>query len=262
MLALAANPGQFFGPADMLAAYKNIECSVAGGTAVVSVNKYRNDRKPSPAEGGCQHATRIKDALMGVAKDALSRAGGNKAYVDAFLGKGSPWAISAVLETLVDNSDGFIKKYGNAAKGSPERKCADLLADDNMSWEAALQAVCDEWIGLDCNGFVGNWLRVVQPDFKLTPDDRADNVRAKAKTIRTRIQDFEFWDVMCYARNEHIAVINDRGSTATRFWVCQSAGGGPRMNEFAIVPAGPKTFKLAAPTAQDIGYDFYVVSLW
>ena len=262
MFGVPVNPGQFFGPADMLAAYKNIECSVAGGTAVVSVNRYRNANKKSAAEGGCQDAERIKNALLGVAKDALSRAGGAKAYVDVFFGKGSPWAIGSVLETLVDNSDAFIKKYGKAAKGTPERKCADFLADDNLSWEAALQAVCNEWIGLDCNGFVGNWLKIVQPDFKLTQDDRADNVRAKAKTIRTRIEDFEYWDVMCYTKNEHIAAINQRASSATRFAVCQSAGGGPRMNEFGILRAGPNTFRLAAPTAQDIGNEFYVVSLW
>jgi hypothetical protein len=44
--------------------------------------------------------------------------------------------------------------------------------------------------------------------------------------------------------------------------VAQSAGGGPRMNEFAFLQTGTNTFKLAAPTKDDIGYDFYVISLW
>jgi hypothetical protein len=66
---------------------------------------------------------------------------------------------------------------------------------------------------------------------------------------------------MCYAANEHIAAI-DRPSATDKFSVCQSAGGGPRMNEFGFIKTGTKTFKLAAPTPQDIGYEFYVISLW
>jgi hypothetical protein len=262
MFGFGANPGQFFGPSDMLYAFKNIECSVAGGTAVVSVNKYRNANNASPAAGGCQDAIIIKDSLRQVASDAWSRAGGAKAYMDVFTGKGSPWAIGSVLETFAFYSDAFIKTFGKVAPGTPQRKCADLLADKKLSWGQTLQAICDEYIGLDCNGFVGNWLRVVAPEFKLTPDDRADNVRRQAKAIRTRIEDIEYWDVMCYTKNEHIAAIQERASSPSRFWVCQSAGGGPRINEFGLLRTGSSIFKLAAPTAQDIGYDFYVVSLW
>jgi hypothetical protein len=96
------------------------------------------------------------------------------------VGKGSPWAIAGVLETLAVHSDAFIRAYAKN-KGTPEAKCAALLADDGLTWEETLQRICDEYIGLDCNGFVGNWLKVVQPDFKLNQNDRADNVRAKAK---------------------------------------------------------------------------------
>ena len=262
MFGFSANPGQNFGPSDMLYAFKNMECTVGGGTAVVSVNKYRNANKASPADGGCQDAIAIKDSLRQVASDAWTRAGGAKAYMDVFTGKGSPWAIASVLETFGAYSDAFIKTFGKSGGGTPQRRCADILADKNLSWEQTLQSICDAFIGLDCNGFVGNWLRVVAPEFRLTPDDRADNVRAKAKAIRARIEDIEYWDVMCYSKNEHIAVIQGQASSPLRFRVCQSAGGGPRMNEFGLLRSGTNTFKLAAPTAQDIGYDFYVVSLW
>ena len=261
------NPGQFFGPAQMLAAYKNIECSIAGGTAVVSINKYRNANYGSHAAGGCQEAERIKNALIGAGNDVVRRGGGRK-FVEVFLGKGSPWSISTVLELLVESADSFIRKNGTAAKGTPERKCADLLADDNLSWEAALQAICDGWLGIDCNAFVGTWLEVVEPSFKLNHDSKSENVRPKAKAIRKRVEEFEYWDILCYAKNEHIAVINERATSPTRFWICQSAGGGPRNNEYGIYPTGTHkvtglpTFRLAAPTAQDIGNDFYVVSLW
>ena len=70
----------------------------------------------------------------------------------------------------------------------------------------------------------------------------------------------ERWDVMCYTKNEHIAAIS--GVESAKIMVCQSAGGGPRMNAFNFIQAGTKTFKLAAPTRNDIGFEFYVISLW
>lgn len=262
------NPGQFFSPSAALDAYKNMSCTVGGGTATVAVNCYRNANKSSAAKGGCQDALVIKDRLRGVAKDAWSRAGGSVAYVEVFMGKGSPWAIAAVLETFAAYADAFIEKYGKS-KGTPEAKCAAILADKNITWEQTLQQICDEYLGLDCNGFVGNWLKVVQPDFKLNQNHRADEVRTKAKAYRRELAQIEYWDVMCYTQNEHIAAIDKvigTGSDPRSFMVCQSAGGGPRMNEFKFVKSsivsGQQAFRLVSPTAGDIGNEFFVISLW
>jgi hypothetical protein len=264
------NPGQYYGPAQALYSYKNMDCAVGGGTAVVSVNNYRNaDHKHKRDKEGkivqrvkssCEDAILVKNALLGVAPDAVQRAGGSVAYMDVFVGKGSPWAIASVLETFAVYSDRFISRY--AQSGGSTGKCAAILADDSITWEQTLQQLCDECVGLDCNGFVGNWLKVVQPDFKLNQNSRADDVRAKAKTYRTQLDQIEYWDVMCYAKNEHIAAVNGKGDAPGAFMVCQSAGGGPRMNEYRFIKTGAKTFRLAAPTKQDIGYDFYVISLW
>lgn len=250
-----------FGPSAMLARYKNMSCSVDGGMATVAVNKYRNANKPSPEKGGCQHAHAVSIRLHEVARDAYERAGGQVRYVEAFMGKGSPATIISVLETFAAYSDAFIAKFAGR-KGTPEGKCAAILADGSITWEQTLQQICDEYIGLDCNGFVGNWLRLLQPDLKLTPNHRADEVRTKALHYRTRLDQIEYWDLMCYTHNEHIAAVDDRSPAPGRFMVCQSAGGGPRRNEFAFLQTGTRTFQLAAPTPQDIGYQFYVISLW
>lgn len=255
-----SNPGQFFSPAQALHCYKNMEVNVAGGIATVSVNKYRNANNP-PEKGGTKSAERVKDQLKGVAKDAWTRAGGSVKYVEAFMGKGSPWTIAAVLETFAAYSDAFIKAYGKT-KGTPERVVADILADDSIEWEETLQQVCDYCFGLDCNGFVGNWLKVVEPHFKLHHNHKADEVRTKAKTFRTELSQIEYWDVMCYAANEHIAAIERKGDAPDSFMVVQSAGGGPRMNEYKFVKVSNNTFRLAAPTKNDIGGAFYVISLW
>ena len=256
------------GPAQMLDNYKNIVCTVDGSQVVVSVNKYRNANNAAD-KGGTQDAVVVKDKLRFVAPDAWKRAGGSVAYMETFVGKGSPESIRGVLETFADYSTQFIKAYGKST-GALEGKIAAILANEDISWTETLQQVCDACIGLDCNGFVGNWLKAVQPDFNLNQNSKPDVVRAKAQAYRSDVSEIEYWDIMCYAKNEHIAVVHDVGHAPGRFQVVQSAGGGPRINEFAFIPGGRETvggqvrqkFKLGAPTKYDIGFDFYVISLW
>lgn len=254
------NPGQFFGPEAALDVYKNLPVTTPDGPVTVSVNKYRNANN-AQNKGGTGEAEVVKNSLLRVARDATSRAGGAVAFVDVFFGKGSPEAIVAVLETFVSYSEAYITANAKAGR-TPNGQCAAILADENLTWQETVQQICDGWIGLDCNGFVGNWLKVVAPEFKLNQNSRSNDVRQKAKAYRTSLDDIEYWDVMCYVHNEHIAAVNDTGGSPGSFAVCQSAGGGPRMNEYKFLKTGPKTFKLAAPTAQDIGSEFYVVSLW
>ena len=251
-----------FGPAAMLARYKNMKCAVDGGIATVAVNKYRNYNHASPETGGCQHALAVSVRLREVARDAYDRAGGRANYVEVFVGKGLPGTIAGVLETFAAYSDAFIAKFAGR-KGTPEGKCAAILADGSITWEQTLQQICDEYIGLDCNGFVCNWLRLLQPDLKIHPNrDRADEVRRRAKAYRTSLEQIEYWDILCYVHGEHIAAVDCAGSVPGKFMVCQSAGGGPRNNEFGFLKTGTKTFQLAAPTQQDVASQFYVISLW
>lgn len=251
-----------FGPAEMLARYKNMKCAVGGGIATVGVNRYRNSNHASPAEGGCQDAHVVSIRLHEVARDAYQRAGGQVSYVEVFMGKGLPGTIASVLETFADHADAFIARFAGR-KGTPEGKCAAILADNSITWEQTLQQICDEYIGLDCNGFVCNWLRLLQPDLKIHPNrDRADEVRRRAKAYRTSLDQIEYWDLLCYVHGEHIAAIDRRSAAPGKFMVCQSAGGGPRINEFGLLKTGTRTFQLAAPTPQDVASEFYVISLW
>jgi hypothetical protein len=145
MPGMGASLGQFFKPEDLLNAYKNMECEVPDGTAIVAINRYRNANKPSHAEGGTQESWPLRLSLLGVAPDTIKRTGGNKLWADCFLGKGSPWAIARVLECFVAYSDQWIARFKKAHAATPERKIADWLSDDNLSWEAALQKISDGW---------------------------------------------------------------------------------------------------------------------
>lgn len=259
------NPGQYLGPRGMLDLYKNIQVPVGGGFATVAVNNYRNGAYAEGKSGSCAEAIKIKNALSQASRNkAWDFAGGPVSYMNAFVGKGSPWSIQGVLEAFVAYSDAFIKSYGKA--GGTVGRCAKLLADDCITWEQTLQGICDLSFGLDCNGFVGNWLKVNSPEFKITPDSKSNDVRrARPKAVyRTEVGQIEAWDVMCYVGNEHIAAIEAKGNAANSAWVCQSAGGGPRINDLGIVKVAQtkNQFRLAAPTKQDIGNAFYIVNIW
>ena len=228
-----------------------------------SINAYRNgdhDKYPSAAAGGTQDAEHVKDALLNVAPELPKRIG-LFTFMDVFTGKGSPWAIAEVLSWLVDRSDLYIKRFaknGNA----PQKHVAGLLADQNLSWQETLQTVCDTYLGLDCNGFAGNWLRVCEPHFRLGPNSKPNQVRQQAAAVRRSLDRIEYWDILCWSQNQHIAVIEGKGSRSDSFWICQSAGGGPRKNEYSLLPTGSGTFVLGGASKGDVGGDFYVVSLW
>lgn len=251
-----------FWPSDMLAAYKSISCMAAGSQVTLSINSYRNgdhDKYPNAAAGGTQDAEHVKDGLLNVAPELPKRIG-LFTFMDVFTGKGSPWAIAEVLSWLVDRSDLYIKRFSNGK--APQKHVAGLLADPALPWQDALQQVCDTYLGLDCNGFVGNWLRVCEPHFRLGPNSKPNDVRRKAVTVRQTVDKIEYWDLLCWTQNQHIAVVERAAANPGRFWICQSAGGGPRMNEYALLPTGSGTFILGGATKQDVGGDFYVVSLW
>lgn len=236
-----------FYPVDMLNEFKNIELTVGGSPVSVSVNRYRNNdaaNYPTATKGGTQDALSIKDALMSLgSKDVLTRCGGASAYVGVFVGKGSPEAIAAVMTTLYDYSDKFIKTFGKA--GGVRGKVAKWLADDNLSWQETLQNVANEVVGLDCNGFVGNWLKRHDHALKIGPNTRPRDVYDKRRVVRKTVDEIEGKDVIVWANYSHIAAVDwPAGAGRPKFDICQSAGGGPRVNEYTIKPVGNGTFRL------------------
>lgn len=258
--------GQDYYPEDMLKAFKAIAVNAAGTPVTISVNKYRNNdaaNYKSPDKGGTQDALKVKDALMSLGmKDVLARAGGPNAYVGVFVGKGSPEAIGAVMETLVDYSERYIERYKKSS--GVLKKVADWLADENLSWQATLQNVCDEVVGLDCNGFVGNWVRHRDNTSKIGPNTRPRDVfDMRKKTKRRKIDDIQPKDVIVWANYSHIAAVDWRPtSEAPKFNICQSAGGGPRLNEYLLRLSSDGAFTLQRPDPKgDVGGAVHIISL-
>jgi hypothetical protein len=251
-----------YGPNNMLDDFQNIKVNVGGGTAVLAVNAYRN-LSHSLEKGGCQEALQVKDALAQLgAADVHQRAGGPVSYMDVFTGKGSPESIAGVMQTFYDYSDRFIKMFGKS--GGPPRKCADWLADPDTSWQDSLQSICHEYIGLDCNGFVGNWLKRCDHSLKLDQNSRPRPVYDNRAIVRQTVPEIEYWDVIIWADFSHIAAIWDEGGGGSpRFYVCQSAGGGPRCNLYEIASSTPGVFQLRGGIPEkDVPGPVYVISLW
>jgi hypothetical protein len=167
-----------------------------------------------------------------VAPGAIAKAGGAQNYVNVFTGKGSPAATAGVLQAMVDYSTPFIKKYLKSSY--PYSFVAQQMDDPSLSWEEALQNISDEFLGLDCNGFVGNWILLCDKTLKLTEQSNPPVVKNATKKRRMKFEDIEEWDVVIWDNMSHIAVINQRNlDPATgKVTMIQSAGEGPISHEY------------------------------
>jgi hypothetical protein len=253
-------------PSDMLSDFKDIEFFTGGTRCKVEVDHYRNNNAamfPTAAKGGTEDALVVKDALLGLDyHNVLARAGGASRYVSVFVGKGSPDAIGDVLTLLYDYSDKFIARYGKSS--GPARKCANWLADDKLSWEDTMQKITSEFIGLDCNGFVGNWAQKADHALKLEPNTPPRGFYDRHKTVRKAVDEIQAGDVVVWTNFCHIAAIDtESGAGSPKFMMCQSAGGGPRINEYSIAVSSPGRFRLSGGfPAGDVPGEVYIFSLW
>jgi hypothetical protein len=237
-----------FYPEDLLDEYRNV--SVPGGT--VRVNKYRCSRKEY---GGTADAEEIKDGFIGASNSRIiQEAGGPRSYVGVFVGKGSVEKIGRVLTAVHAYKDAFVSKYSKA--GGHRGSCAALLARYRPDQSAQmLQAFCDAYIGLDCNGFVGNYAQRVNS--KLGPDHTPKQYYEHRESRRTTIDDVVNLDVIVWENFTHIAIIDSFADLKT-VRIVQSTGGGPQMTEHGLKPVGKGLFLIQPPTK--VGGTVYVIS--
>ena len=88
-----------------------------------------------------------------------------------------------------------------------------------------MQAICDKYIGLDCNGFVGNWAAengVKRFTSQTAPPDIARVFPEK----RASLSEVEPLDVLVWS--SHVAVIDDISADTTNgrmmVWVAEAFG--------------------------------------
>ena len=230
-------------PLGMLLRYWNLKVPTPEGTASVMVNSYKCS---TPAYGGTVDEEKIKDAFIGVSKKKIiDEAGGANAYVDAFVGKASPETFERVLALVYQYREAFVSAYGKSHI-EPYKTCAKILSEDTRA-ERILQTFCDKYMGLDCNGFVGNFVAKADHSLKLKGNSSIQYEFFPKKTVlRASADEVQAKDLIIWSNFQHIASIDE--GLYDNFIVCQSTAGEPR--EQLCLPSRAETVLDRAVTGE------------
>ncbi len=223
-----ANRGPTVTPYEYLRKYRNLTVNLISGGAVpgIDVHEYRNAQDVFDKRNTDKDPTNDVDnisadhdagpgwytawpALRGKIAKHGTKIGPNRYTLKlpiAAAGAPSP----AVPVTLTVNTAELAQAF--TGKATPE-VIADVLrlavafglVAGNLG---ALQSYCDEYIGLDCNGFVGNYLRqegttLVGPTTPAKPNDFLPEARRL-----TRLDDIRAKSVLCWKTAGHVAIVD------------------------------------------------------
>ncbi len=193
------------------------------GTTTVDVHRYQNndEKYKTNAFWGNKEALKHKDQVLGKVNDevqgeqkaaaAAARPGADVPRIEALrqaFGVAVHLKNAEVLRRLKPSLMSV-----HSGKGSPEEIAAVLhlvarykLYDKAIADQAAaVRGYCDKYIGLDCNGFVGNYALATGRTRK--PGDVIPSFAPKSD-LRTRIEDVQADDVMVFSDYGHITVIH------------------------------------------------------
>ncbi|MGE3166794.1 MAG: hypothetical protein AB7O52_17965 [Planctomycetota bacterium] len=245
-------PVDVYYPHSLYDNYKCLPVEYAGTTYVVSIDNYRN------LKHGLVEALKLKDALNSVSGGAARKAcGGDVSWMNVFSGKGSPEQIGTALRYVPLYREAILRKY-------PQYECSKLLGKCSPEQpQAMLQAVCDKYIGLDCNGFVGNFVHGVDP--KLAPAAGNTGIGtywSKRTTVRKTLDDICTLDIVIW-RDYHIAIVDNYQWVGDqwRFSIAQSTGGGPQVYLHKLTAKGGGKFTFHTVHKGQVGGDCEVISI-
>lgn len=205
-------------PLDLEKQYKHLAVSLGNGqSAFVTIQHYRNNSSATDDHSTTAAKQKAMKPLLAKLREASKAdlglkktpTGGNivlkrpaaqvnpqeygpgslyesvsvEAITRTFVGKGSPEDIAGTLELAV--------RYG-------------LVAADT----ASLRKYCDQYIGLDCSGFVTNYLDLAY-DADIDPMNKsATSYRDPASSRVGKIDEIEARFIMAWAHTNHVAVID------------------------------------------------------
>ena len=145
--------------------------------------KAEADERKAAAKGG-PLAKAHSDAAIGHLVSAGWWTASKPWIARVYMGKGWPADIAMTLR--------LVAKY--------------KLYDSHLDVTIGVKKYCDNYIGLDCNGFVGNYARALG-SLSLTPNTYIGSFAPEAKR-RTRLEDVRPNDVMVFTDFGHINVIH------------------------------------------------------
>ena len=176
----------------------------------------------NPLYGGAAQALKLKDILLGVTWGSGPKP--QKLYqmfglagaelMAVFCGKGTAMQMEKAL-SLVD----FVIREKPAVLKTAFPK----LVNGGVQYMADMPEKGTVLIGLDCNGFVGNW-QMAAGFVGVSPSSAIQWWPNKGK--RTKLSDVHEYDVCCFENNSHIVVIDEVKWDGSKLYanICQSTG--------------------------------------
>lgn len=219
-------------PRGLVRSYEWITCSTGDGQPTVDINVW-NYLCANPSFGGNADAAAFWDIVMQVANATRPKAIPFDGYSVGMtkVGKASTAQCRNALELAWKVHERLPAKY------------KDWMGDDP---QAGLQWVSDQFCGLDCNGFVGNYFRAIGMQYP-GPESSPGEINQSARTHRATVQEIQPFDVVVWTNNSHVAIIDSVDQTSGTIDLVQASGGGLQVNGSRLVSlAGAATKSSAA----------------
>ena len=210
-------------PLQYEAKYRSLAVRAPGNTWItVDIHKYKNNSSTTGDHSTALAKKEGQDPLIAKIREAGKKALGTKK---------TPHGSTVVLDKLQDDVnpaefapgslyetiDTMPIRRSFVGKGSPEDLAYTLrlilrfkMAEATT---ASLQKFCDNYLGLDCSGFVTNFIDI-ELSAKLDPmETSATSYRGPVSKRRAKIEDIQRLDGLAWATTNHVAVIDSVDST-------------------------------------------------
>jgi hypothetical protein len=216
------------------------------GAIHTPVKEYCNNRYTNAAGNTPSERLKFKDALLRFFK---ARAKEDDTGINYAKGDGFSLSSSYTVKPIYDfPSASFMASF--CGKSSPEA-LGDMIQFISYwrYWQinkknksvAPMPFIVSDYLGVDCNGFIGNYLRAKYAGNSLGPSSTEYTYHRKGKkTRRTRFRDIRMDDVIVFSGYHHVAIIQeliDWGEDWAVVEVCESRSknhGGPQWSNEEI----------------------------
>ena len=181
-------------PSSMIAAYSRITVQLDAPLISVQVNVQKYACQHPGYGTGQAERMHYKDRLLGVIGGGRGIAQNGMTpsrFVGVFSGKGTMDDIATCMRLAV--------------RHRIFHHTRTIAADGLLPYQLLLQRVADDYVGLDCNGFVGNWAI-----YNAVPGASASHFPLdwlSGRTARRTLADIQPFDVIVWASGNHIAMV-------------------------------------------------------
>jgi hypothetical protein len=223
----------------MIAAYSRINVQLDAPLISVSVNVHKYACQHPGYGTGQVERMQYKDRLLGaigggrgIAQNGMTAS----RFVGVFSGKGTMDDIATCMRLAV--------------RHRVFHHTRTLATDAQLPFQWLLQRVADDYVGLDCNGFVGNWAI-----YNAVPGASASHFPLdwlSGRAARRTLAEIQPFDVVVWASGNHIGMVETVGNLSTdgskrSIGFAESSRGG------MLLHAGTEISLLRSPTATPRG---------